>query len=162
MIKAITIALAYVAVAALSPGCASAQARAWCFNDTSSLSGGPINCGFHTFEQCQAARAGGSSHCAPNPAFPGGRACRSAADSTETHLRARIGRSPRSGQIHRVLRKISLTRGIEHIMNIVHGMFRGYAMIRAVIEEAAALASLALFLSTIAVWAQIIVTLGQA
>ena len=34
-------------------------------------------------------------------------------------------------------------------------------MIRAVVEEAAALASLALFLGMIAMWAQIIATLGQ-
>ena len=33
-------------------------------------------------------------------------------------------------------------------------------MARAVVEEAAALASLALFLGTIAIWAQIIVALG--
>jgi hypothetical protein len=34
-------------------------------------------------------------------------------------------------------------------------------MFRALIEEAAALASLALFLGMIAIWAQIIATLGQ-
>ncbi len=72
MTNAIVIVLTYVAVLAAGTGPAAAQARPWCFYDTSSTSGGPINCGFHSFEQCQAARAGGSSHCVPNPAFAGG------------------------------------------------------------------------------------------
>jgi Protein of unknown function (DUF3551) len=71
--KAIVIALTHVAVLAFGASAASAQTRAWCFNDTSSLSGGPVNCGFHTYEQCMAARAGGSSHCVPNPALAVGR-----------------------------------------------------------------------------------------
>ena len=73
MTNAILIVLTFVAVLAAGTGPAAAQARPWCFYDTSSTSGGPINCGFHSFEQCQAARAGGSSHCVPNPAFAGGR-----------------------------------------------------------------------------------------
>jgi len=43
-------------------------------------------------------------------------------------------------------------------MNYVHAMFRrgGRPMFRAVVEEAAVLASLALFIGMIAVWAQVI------
>jgi hypothetical protein len=73
MIKAAAIVLANIAVLAIGAGSASAQPRPWCFNDTSSLSGGPINCGFYTFDQCMASRAGGSSHCVPNPALAVGR-----------------------------------------------------------------------------------------
>jgi predicted CoA-binding protein len=48
---------------------------------------------------------------------------------------------------------------IEQMRNTVLEMFRRVAMVRAVVEEAAALTSLALFLGMIAVWAQLIVTL---
>jgi hypothetical protein len=51
---------------------AVAQTRPWCLVETASDGGGSINCGFHTFEQCQASRPGGSSHCSPNPALVGG------------------------------------------------------------------------------------------
>jgi hypothetical protein len=49
-------------------------------------------------------------------------------------------------------------------MNYVHALFAhaipaGGTMFRAVVEEAAALASLALFIGMIAIWAQIIATL---
>ena len=49
-------------------------------------------------------------------------------------------------------------------MNYVHVLFAhaisaGGTMFRAVVEEAAALASLALFIGMIAIWAQIIATL---
>ena len=48
-------------------------------------------------------------------------------------------------------------------MNYVHGLFlsvRGVGtMVRAVVEEAATLASLALFLGMIAIWAQVIAAL---
>ena len=49
----------------------------------------------------------------------------------------------------------------EHIMNYVHGLFlsREWVMVRALVEEAATLASLALFLGMIAIWAQVIATL---
>jgi hypothetical protein len=48
-------------------------------------------------------------------------------------------------------------------MNYVHGLFlssgSGKIMVRALVEEAATLASLALFLGMIAIWAQVIATL---
>ena len=46
-------------------------------------------------------------------------------------------------------------------MNYVPPSFREDNMFRAVVEEAAALTSIALFLGMIAIWAQIIATLGQ-
>ena len=59
------------------------------------------------------------------------------------------------------LNKTLLT--LERIMNYVHGLFlsvRGVGtMVRAVVEEAATLASLALFLGMIAIWAQVIAAL---
>jgi hypothetical protein len=50
---------------------------------------------------------------------------------------------------------------IEHSMNYVHSLFRVGVdvMVRAVVEEAATLASLALFLGMVAIWAQVIATL---
>ena len=50
----------------------------------------------------------------------------------------------------------------EHSMNYVHGLFLSVGvviMVRALVEEAATLASLALFLGMIAIWAQVIATL---
>jgi len=51
----------------------------------------------------------------------------------------------------------------EHIMNYVHDLFTSSGeweiMVRALVEEAATLASLALFLGMIAIWAQVIATL---
>jgi len=50
----------------------------------------------------------------------------------------------------------------EHSMNYVHGLFSSVGamtMVRALVEEAATLASLALFLGMIAIWAQVIATL---
>jgi hypothetical protein len=44
----------------------------------------------------------------------------------------------------------------EHILNYVPPSFREDNMFRAVVEEAAALASISLFLGMIAVWAQVI------
>ena len=46
-------------------------------------------------------------------------------------------------------------------MNYVHDLFRREweIMVRALVEEAATLASLALFLGMIAIWAQVIATL---
>jgi hypothetical protein len=47
-------------------------------------------------------------------------------------------------------------------MNYVHDLFLGgewKIMVRALVEEAATLASLALFLGMIAIWAQVIATL---
>ena len=50
---------------------------------------------------------------------------------------------------------------LERIMNYVPLMFnaRGYIMIRAVVEEAAALASITLFIGMIVVWAQVLAML---
>ena len=48
---------------------------------------------------------------------------------------------------------------IEHNMNYVLSSFREDIMFRAVVEEAAALTSIALFLGMIAVWAQVLGTL---
>ena len=50
---------------------------------------------------------------------------------------------------------------LEHNMNYVHVLFCLWEldMVRAVVEEAATLASLALFLGMIAIWAQVIATL---
>ena len=48
---------------------------------------------------------------------------------------------------------------VEHNMNYVLSSFREDIMFRAVVEEAATLASLALFLGMIAIWAQVIATL---
>ena len=50
----------------------------------------------------------------------------------------------------------------EHSMNYVHFLFRSWGvgvMVRAVVEDAATLASLALFLGMVAIWAQVIATL---
>ncbi len=50
----------------------------------------------------------------------------------------------------------------EHSMNYVHGLFLlvgVVTMVRALVEEAATLASLALFLGMIAIWAHVIATL---
>ena len=50
----------------------------------------------------------------------------------------------------------------EHSMNYVHPLFRSWGvgvMVRAVVEDAATLASLALFLGMVAIWAQVIATL---
>jgi hypothetical protein len=68
MSKTNLLVLACAAGLALGVGPAAAQG-AWCLR-TSNGSGG---CGYHTFEQCQASRAGGSSHCAQNPAYTGNR-----------------------------------------------------------------------------------------
>jgi hypothetical protein len=51
---------------------------------------------------------------------------------------------------------------LEHIVNYVRRMFlslRERVMVRAVVEEAATLACLTLFLGMIAIWAQVIATL---
>src|SRR5580704_14504202 len=49
----------------------------------------------------------------------------------------------------------------ERIVNYVHPLFKygGFNMFRAVVEEAAALASVALFIGTIAIWVQILAVL---
>jgi hypothetical protein len=50
---------------------------------------------------------------------------------------------------------------LEQSMNYVHDLFLlwGQVMVRAVVEEAATLTSLALFLGMIAIWAQVIAAL---
>ena len=70
MIKAAVIALTAVAPLALGADCAVAQGQAWCLFGGDSGAG---SCGYYTFEQCLASRAGGSSFCAPNPNYPGNR-----------------------------------------------------------------------------------------
>ena len=57
--------------------------------------------------------------------------------------------------------RLSCTRylTIEHNMNYVLPSFREGIMFRAVVEEAAALTSIALFLGMVAVWAQVLGTL---
>ena len=57
--------------------------------------------------------------------------------------------------------RLSCTRylTIEHNMNYVLCSFREDIMFRAVVEEAAALTSIALFLGMVAVWAQVLGTL---
>ena len=56
-----------------------------------------------------------------------------------------------------------MERGIdsEQIVNYVLPLFKygGFNMFRAVVEEAAALASVALFIGTIAIWVQILAVL---
>ena len=69
MARVLTFLLAVVA--ALAGGCGSgiAQGQAWCLIS----SGPPTRCSFYTLEQCLESRAGGSSHCSPNPNYAGNR-----------------------------------------------------------------------------------------
>ena len=62
------IVLGSVTVAAIDADRSVARAAAWCLV---SSGGGGRDCGFYTFEQCLASRAGGSSHCEQNPNFRG-------------------------------------------------------------------------------------------
>jgi hypothetical protein len=69
MTKILVIALTAVAVWATGDDRAVAQGQAWCL-----IGGNSVHrCGYYTFEQCLASRAGGSSHCAPNPNYLGNR-----------------------------------------------------------------------------------------
>jgi Protein of unknown function (DUF3551) len=68
MTKVLAIVLAALPVLAINTDRTAAQGAAWCLIDESKR-----KCGYHTFEQCLASRAGGSSHCAQNPNFPGNR-----------------------------------------------------------------------------------------
>ena len=54
----VTVLAAIVAVS-LCGDRAAAQTRPWCLFETAGDGGGSVNCGFHTFQQCQASRAGG-------------------------------------------------------------------------------------------------------
>jgi hypothetical protein len=67
MTKVSVVVLASVAALAIDADRTSAQGAAWC------LVGGNSgrSCGYYTFEQCLASRAGGTSHCIQNPNFPG-------------------------------------------------------------------------------------------
>ena len=56
--------LAVIAPLALGGDRAVAAGAAWCLK---SSNGGGGGCAYHTFDQCQASRAGGSSYCVPNP-----------------------------------------------------------------------------------------------
>ena len=62
------IVLASVAALATSADRAAAQGQSWCLIDESKR-----KCGFYTFEQCLASRAGGASHCEQNLNYPGNR-----------------------------------------------------------------------------------------
>jgi Protein of unknown function (DUF3551) len=64
--KITVLAIVLLSFAALALGAdrAAAAGAAWCLRSGDSGGGG---CTYHTFEQCQASRAGGSSHCSPNP-----------------------------------------------------------------------------------------------
>jgi Protein of unknown function (DUF3551) len=66
--RIILLALIAVTALALDGDRKPAQGAAWC------LVGGDSgrSCGYYTFEQCQASRAGGSTHCVQNPNDPGG------------------------------------------------------------------------------------------
>jgi hypothetical protein len=64
MIGLLIAVLAALAPLALGADRAAAAGAAWCLRSGDSGGGG---CSYHTFEQCQASRAGGSSHCVPNP-----------------------------------------------------------------------------------------------
>jgi Protein of unknown function (DUF3551) len=68
MSKGGLIVLACGAALAVGIGAAAAQGS-WCLR----VSNGSGGCGYSSFEQCQASRAGGSSHCVPNPAYAGNR-----------------------------------------------------------------------------------------
>ena len=70
MIKARVLAVAVVLTVESGP--AIAQQAPWCLYETAGDGGGAVNCGFHSFAQCQASRPGGSSHCVRNPALPSG------------------------------------------------------------------------------------------
>jgi Protein of unknown function (DUF3551) len=59
---------AIVAMLTLGGGTYAAAEGTWCFREPGA---GVRNCGFHSFAQCRASWAGGSSYCAPNPAFAG-------------------------------------------------------------------------------------------
>jgi hypothetical protein len=69
MTKVLAIVLAAAAVLAIGADRAAAQGAAWC------LIGGDSgrSCGYYTFEQCLASRAGGSTQCVPNPNYQGDR-----------------------------------------------------------------------------------------
>jgi uncharacterized protein DUF3551 len=86
MTSALVIASAFAAAMAIGSDRAAAQSRSWCLYETASDGGGAINCGFHSFAQCQASRPGGSSHCVPNPATAGDR---SSTDGSQTGGRER-------------------------------------------------------------------------
>jgi Protein of unknown function (DUF3551) len=62
----LAIVSATFAALAIDADLSCAQAAAWCLRSGDGGGG----CGYHTFEQCQASRAGGSSHCVPNPNEP--------------------------------------------------------------------------------------------
>jgi hypothetical protein len=49
---------------------AEAQSYPWCVYYNRGA-GGATNCGFSTFQQCLAARAGNSDSCGPNPQYQG-------------------------------------------------------------------------------------------
>ena len=68
MSKVRLIFLASVVAIVIDADRTAAQGAAWCLV---SSAGGGRSCGYYTFEQCLASRAGGSSHCEQNPNFRG-------------------------------------------------------------------------------------------
>ena len=62
----------------------------------------------------------------------------------------------RNWQIHRFRRAVQMELDQEQTMNYVLFSFREDIMFRAVVEEAAALASITLFLGMVAIWSQVI------
>jgi Protein of unknown function (DUF3551) len=87
MAKCLMVTSVLAAMFAVTGRPADAQARSWCLYETASDGGGAINCGFHSFAQCQASRPGGSSHCVPNPAASA--ADRLSTDGSQTSGRER-------------------------------------------------------------------------
>ena len=65
----------------------------------------------------------------------------------------------RNWQIHRFRRAVQMELDQEQTMNYVLFSFREDIMFRAVVKEAAALASITLFLGMVAVWSQVIASL---
>jgi len=57
----------------------------------------------------------------------------------------------------KITHRLGLTK--EQMMNYVLASFKEVVMFRAVVEEAAALASVSLFIGMIAIWAQVLSTL---
>jgi hypothetical protein len=67
MTRILLIVLIAATATAIDAGRTAGKAAAWC------LVGGDSgrSCGYYTFQACLASRAGGSSHCEPNPNYSG-------------------------------------------------------------------------------------------
>ena len=62
-----TIAVAAILLAALSLSSGAHADGTWCAQYGGGGQGGATNCGFYSFEQCQAARWGNGGFCFQNP-----------------------------------------------------------------------------------------------